>query len=140
MTSDRKIRDEIALLSAASRQELLARWQDLFGTAAPPQLSTPLLRKGVIYQVQVEAFGDLLQQHKRALLQAAGSKQLAPRGQLKAGARLVREWNGVAHTVDVVEGGFRYKNRTYPSLSAIATEITGAHWSGPRFFGMRAKS
>lgn len=140
MTSDHKIRDEIEFLSAASRQELLVKWQELFRTPAPAQLSTPLLRRGVIYQVQVVAFGGLLPQHKRALLQAAASKRSAPLGQLKAGARLVREWNGVLHAVDVVDGGFRYKDRTYASLTAIAAEITGAHWSGPRFFGMRAKS
>ena len=140
MASDHKIRDEIEFLSAASRQELLAKWQGLFRTPAPAQLSTPLLRRGVIYQVQVVAFGGLLPQHKRALFQAAGSKRTTPRGQLKAGAQLVREWNGVPHTVDVVADGFRYKDQTYASLTAIAMEITGAHWSGPRFFGMRAKS
>lgn len=55
---------------------------------------------------------------------------------LVPGARLVREWNGRTYTVSVIDEGFVYKNRTWTSLSAIAKDITGAHWSGPRFFGM----
>lgn len=140
LTTDQKIRDEIAGLSAASRQELLAKWQELFQSPAPPFLSTSLLRRGAIYQVQVLAYGDLLPSHKRKLHEAARSDpaKIAPR--LRPGARLVREWNGIAHTVDVVDGGFRYKDRVYVSLTAIAREITGVHWSGPRFFGMRGRA
>jgi hypothetical protein len=37
----------------------------------------------------------------------------------------------------VVEGGFSWQGRTYPSLSAIAKEITGTRWNGPGFFGLR---
>jgi len=40
------------------------------------------------------------------------------------------------HTVDVVDGGFLWDGAHYRSLSAIAREITGARWSGPRFFGL----
>lgn len=54
----------------------------------------------------------------------------------QAGARLIREWNGKTNVVDVFEKGFQYKGETYGSLSAIARKITGAHWSGPRFFGL----
>jgi len=55
---------------------------------------------------------------------------------LKPGARLVREWRGRAHTVTVTEDGFEYAGTSYPSLTKIAQKITGAHWSGPRFFGL----
>ena len=53
-----------------------------------------------------------------------------------SGARLVREWNGREHVVDVTVDGYVWKGRTWKSLSAIAKEITGAKWSGPRFFGV----
>lgn len=52
------------------------------------------------------------------------------------GAHLLRDWNGRTHAVDVTEKGFLYKGTIHRSLSAIAREITGAHWSGPRFFGL----
>jgi hypothetical protein len=54
----------------------------------------------------------------------------------RPGTRLVREWNGRSHFVDVSEDGFVFDGKTYRSLSAIAKRITGAHWSGPRFFGL----
>ncbi len=55
---------------------------------------------------------------------------------LKPGARLVREWHSRTHTVTVTEDGFEYAGATYPSLTKVAKKITGAHWSGPRFFGL----
>lgn len=55
---------------------------------------------------------------------------------LAAGTRLVREWNGRTYHVDVIAGGFVWNGARYQSLSAIAREITGARWSGPRFFSL----
>jgi Protein of unknown function (DUF2924) len=56
---------------------------------------------------------------------------------LKPGARLVREWRGRTHTVMALDDGFEFEGRLYRSLTQIAREITGAHWSGPRFFGLK---
>lgn len=139
-TTDQEIRAEIEYLTAAGRQELLAKWLDLFQSPAPASLSTSLLRRGAIYQVQALAYGDLLPSHKRKLQEAARSDPAKITPRLHPGARLVREWNGIAHTVDVVDGGFRYQDRVYVSLTAIAEKITGVHWSGPRFFGMRGRA
>ena len=138
MTDD-QIRKEVEFLSAASRQELLLRWEKLNGCPAPDGLSTSLLRRGVIYDEQAKHYGGLSPAHRKTLLQIAASKTAAPPASMKAGARLVREWNGIAHTVDIVENGFRYREKAYASLTAIAKEITGAHWSGPRFFGIKDK-
>ena len=55
---------------------------------------------------------------------------------LKTGTTLVRQWRGHAHTVVVREDGFEYQGERYRSLTVIAERITGAHWSGPRFFGL----
>ncbi|MFC0218037.1 DUF2924 domain-containing protein [Pseudochelatococcus lubricantis] len=55
---------------------------------------------------------------------------------LRPGARLLREWNGQTHVVDVIENGFVHEAKVYRSLTAIARAITGTHWSGPRFFGI----
>ncbi|UVK55383.1 DUF2924 domain-containing protein [Mesorhizobium sp. AR02] len=54
----------------------------------------------------------------------------------QVGARLIRDWNGRTNVVDVVKDGFLFEGTKYRSLSAIARKITGAHWSGPRFFGL----
>ena len=58
------------------------------------------------------------------------------RSTLSPGARLVREWNGKTHVVDVIQEGFVFQAKVHKSLTAIAHQITGAHWSGPRFFGL----
>ncbi|WP_439604254.1 DUF2924 domain-containing protein [Shinella sp.] len=60
----------------------------------------------------------------------------APRSALSPGTRLLREWNGRQHNVEVAEDGYILDGKTYRSLSAVARRITGAHWSGPRFFGL----
>jgi hypothetical protein len=58
---------------------------------------------------------------------------------LAPGTRLIREWNGRTITVEVRERSFSWEERTYRSLSEIARAVTGAHWSGPRFFGLHRR-
>lgn len=81
------------------------------------------------------ASGNGTRRQSMALAQKADG---SARPALRPGMRLVREWNGRMHAVDVTEEGFLFDDRTYRSLSAIAKRITGGHWSGPRFFGVRA--
>jgi len=50
----------------------------------------------------------------------------------------VRQWHGQIYQVQVLEDGFEFEHRQYRSLTQIAREITGAAWSGPRFFGLKA--
>lgn len=59
---------------------------------------------------------------------------------LKTGTTLVRQWRGQTHTVLVRDDGFEYDGRHYRSLTEIAEQITGAHWSGPRFFGLTRRA
>jgi hypothetical protein len=56
-----------------------------------------------------------------------------------AGTKLLREWDGVEHTVTVLKDGFDWHGRKFKSLSAVACEITGTRWNGYRFFGMRER-
>ena len=67
---------------------------------------------------------------------APGGRIELPR-RIKPGAILVRDWKAKTHRVTVLEKGFAYEERTYPSLSEIAREITGTRWNGPKFFGLR---
>jgi hypothetical protein len=73
------------------------------------------------------------------MFQTTGRVAPDPGPSLKPGARLIREWHGRTHTVTVTEEGFEYAGQSYSSLTTIAKEITGAHWSGPRFFGQAVK-
>ena len=67
----------------------------------------------------------------------ASSKARRPSPQTAAGTRYLREWNGVTHVVEKLANGYLWDGRIHTSLSAIAGAITGAHWSGPRFFGVK---
>ena len=72
--------------------------------------------------------------------EASDAQKPAPPISLTAGTRLVREWRGVTYTVLVHADGFEWNGRRYRSLTIVAREITGAHWSGPRFFGLRKRA
>jgi Protein of unknown function (DUF2924)/Resolvase, N terminal domain len=65
-----------------------------------------------------------------------GAVKPAPPISLKPGTRLVREWRGV-HMVLIHADGIEWRGRRYRSPSVVARKITGARWSGPRFFGLR---
>ena len=104
-----------------------------------------LLIRGINYQLQERAYGGLSTATARKLAQAAAN----PRGRgaakptqpisLKPGTRLVREWRGVTHTALIHADGIEWRGQRYRSLSLVARKITGARWSGPRFFGLRQR-
>ncbi len=56
---------------------------------------------------------------------------------LKPGTTLTRQWQGVKHTVQVLDKGFAHRGKPYPTLSSVARAITGTRWSGPVFFGLK---
>jgi hypothetical protein len=93
-----------------------------------------MLRHMIAWRIQVAAFGDLEAETRRRLRRPAPAK--GPRDKFTAGTRIAREWRGVRHEVEVVEGGFAYAGVTYRSLSKVAGVITGTKWNGPRFFGL----
>ena len=54
-----------------------------------------------------------------------------------AGTRLLRAYQGMEHTVTVLQDGYEWQGRPYKSLSAIARAITGTRWNGLVFFGLK---
>lgn len=117
---------------------MLLEWEAVFGSPPPPYLSVPFMQKALIYEAHCKAQGGLPTATQRALRQIAAGKEItdATPAKLSSGAHLVREWNGRTYQVQVTEGGFEMDGKTWRSLSAIAKHITGATWSGPRFFGL----
>ena len=125
---DDELEAQLALPDAALRDE----WSRVYKAPAP-RLLADLLRRGIAYRLQERAYGKLCPKVARVI---ASGGRAAP--EVTAGTRLVREWNG--RTIDVIatDGGMVWEGRTYRSLSAIAREVTGTPWSGPRFFGLGA--
>lgn len=132
---------QVADLETMDRAALLAAWSEVFGTPAPKGISRTFLRRFLAFEIQARRMGGLSKQVIAALKQPeTGKKPKAIAPALKPGGRLLREWNGITHVVDVTETGFVWNGKTWRSLSAIARQITGAHWSGPRFFGLTGKA
>ena len=150
--SDRKQVDiEIAHLRDLDLGAVRVRWQTIFRRQPSATLPRHLLFAMIAYRLQAEVFGDLDAETLRLLQKidvapskseiASLTKILTQRQrELSPGTILVREWNGQAHRVMVVEEGFAWQGATYDSLSKIAQAITGTKWNGPRFFGLRDKS
>jgi len=127
-----QLENELADLLQLQPKELKAMWECVYHSPAP-KLSPALLRSGIAWKLQEAKLGG---HSKSALRLLTGKGDTAAAAKLTPGTRLVRDWHGTGHTVTVAEGGFDYDGRTWRSLTAIARHITGAKWSGPRFFGV----
>ena len=136
---------DLMRLEALTNFELRGEWRRLHHMQQPKSLSRDLLLRGITYKIQEGAFGGLSKSVLRKLTGAGldvtsdDHRRAAPRAVVKPGTRLVREWNGQTHTVRVHEDDVEWRDKRYRSLSVVAREITGAHWSGPRFFGLTSK-
>jgi hypothetical protein len=132
-------------LSEVTIFELRGEWRRLHRMPPPMRLSRDLLVRGITYKLQERAYGGLSMATARKLEQAGAdplSRSAAkptPPISLKSGTRLVREWRGVTHTVLIHVDGIEWRGQRYRSLSVVAREITGARWSGPRFFGLKQR-
>ena len=142
--SSKEVSPKLAALNDLTAAQLRAEWRRLY-RGQPPRLSRDLLVRSIAYRVQELAYGGLSKATRRKLLalnaelQTSGSIAPLPGPSIKAGTRLIREWRGRTHTIQVMEDGFEYDRKPYSSLTKIAHVITGAHWSGPRFFGLNRK-
>jgi hypothetical protein len=143
-TRDLEVSRRLEALSDLTPEELRREWRGLY-RSQPPRLSRDLLVRAIAHRIQELRYGGLSKATSRkltALVQARDCGTEVVVGDaagIRPGARLLREWNGRTYTVTVEEDGFTYAGRNYRSLSAIAREITGARWSGPRFFGLVPK-
>lgn len=143
--------ERLDILDTMDHAALKAEWVRFYGAPAPKKSGKDFLRHAIAYRLQEKAFGGLTPSVRRKLIKladGASSRTAAskagtttkPRPVLRRGVRLIRDWNGETHVVEVMESGFRWRQRSYRSLSAIARAITGARWSGPRFFGLNGTS
>ncbi len=124
----------IAEIETCDRAACLVRWRAAFDRPPPKHLSLQFIKRVLIWDAQNRALGGVSAKTTRVLKQIASGKPLPTAA--KPGSHLVREWNGRTYQVEVTDCGYVMDGKTWRSLSAIAKHITGAHWSGPRFFGV----
>jgi hypothetical protein len=140
MTKQSKLAEQLNLLATMSPVQLRECWQNT-AKSEPPNVPTSLLRRLVAQQLQIKRHGGLPALVARELTSRANGQNalqlnVSARLQIRQGTRFIREWRGQTVEVVALDDGFEWKGRTFRSLSEIARVVTGAHWSGPRFFGL----
>ena len=137
--------ERLAALPHLSKAALCDLWKEIFRTVPPAQLRRDVMIPILGYRIQEQAFGSLRPDSLKRLRQLARTFEANPKAgcsstpRFKPGTRLVRQWQGQVHVVQVEERGYEYKGARYRSLSEIARLITGTRWSGPAFFGIKGK-
>lgn len=146
--------DEIIALKNAPAEELLKRYKELYGEDATGTHKTYLWRK-IAYKLQEQEHGGLSAKAKgklKALIEEfdpINNKVLRPDKPMVSqqasvkdkrlpipGTVITKEYKGANYQVKVLEKGFEYNAKIYKTLSAIAKEISGAHWNGYLFFNL----
>lgn len=134
-----KAAGRVAAIGAMTARERRAEWERRTSAPAPPAFGSGLLARALAWEAQAKASGGLSKAEVRRLTSFGSSGKMGPAtGTILPGTWLSRTWHGEVHQVIVLEKCFEYRGRRYASLSEIAREITGAHWSGPRFFGLKS--
>ena len=142
---DSSIVKRLASLSTLSLPALEDLWQQLFKKEPPPEIRKDLMLRIVGHRLQEQEFGGLSDAGCRRLRQLATMFEADPNAvvssqpPIKPGTRLVRQWKEQVHVVEVEAEGYEYRGARYENLSEIARLITGTRWSGPAFFGLKAK-
>ncbi len=137
--------EKLAALADLDAVGLRAEWRRLYRSHPPRHIRRDLLVLAIAWKLQERVYGGLTAAQKRRLADIAeelrknGNLSAGPAICMKPGLRLVREWRGETHDVLVLEDGFEWNGQRRGSLSAIAREITGTQWSGPRFFGLKPR-
>jgi hypothetical protein len=142
----------VASLPDLDKAQLLLRWRNHVGGAAPTHLPRRLLARVLAFRMQVQAFGDVSAETLRMVQRGSGNMTaeaapapLANRApatrdgtDLRPGAMLAREWRGKLERVTALDEGFGWNGKSFGSLSQVAKEIPGTSWIGHRFFGLRS--
>ncbi len=150
---------EIMALKDRPVKELKAKYEEVFTGEKAPTTNKVFLWRKIAYKIQECEYGGLSNdtqsriQELIARYDPVNNKALRPELSEEAtpsakksrsrdrrlpipGTVITKNYKGTQIEVKVLDKGFEYKNKTYKSLTAIAKEVTGAHWNGYLFFNM----
>lgn len=154
------LKSELAALGRLTVNQLRQRYEELFGQPSHSR-NRRYLQRRIAWRLQVLRDGDVSQRALRRaeeLVCEAELRLTAPRAKngvakiststsdsttkkgrasLSVGTVISRRYKGQLLVVRVSEEGFVYQGETYKSLTAVARVISGAHWNGYHFFGIR---
>ena len=141
------VASQISQLPELAMADIKSLWQRLFHSANPTH-NRQFLERRIAYKLQEIEFRKvdpgLLDRNKRRienLIETGKVKTRDPDYRPVAGTMLTREYQGKEYRVIAsADGNYNFDGRTFQSLSQIAREITGTRWSGPVFFGLKART
>ena len=138
------LRRQLRALETMDSPALQAKFLELYGFETKCfRLET--LRRRIAYRLQEFQLGGLSAEDAAFLDDLADRDDLASlvnaptaKPRRSAGTRYVREWHGKTYEVVLREKGkYELDGVFYTSLSAAAFAITGTHWNGKLFFGVK---
>ncbi|MFB3892020.1 MAG: DUF2924 domain-containing protein [Phycisphaerae bacterium] len=154
---------EVAALKRMTVKELRGRYLEVFGETTRSG-NKDWLWKRLAWRMQASAEGDLTERARRRAEELANDADLRLRrppdrpapsaesttkttkvdfggraGELMPDTLLTRPYKGRMVTVTVLDSGFEHEGEVYRSLSAVAKAVTGSHWNGNYFFGLKGR-
>jgi len=127
-------------LDACSTPDLRAQYLKIIGQRPPQRASRDFLLGNLSWALQARQSKQNPAALRDQLIRQSNPTKPRLSDRYQPGTRLVREWHGQTYEVIITDKGYRWQGQHYRSLTGIAREITGANWSGPRFFGLNEAS
>lgn len=121
-----------------TRKELEQEWLAYYGEELPKFIHRSYADKYLNWSRKNGELDKSIQKQIDKLIEGVnkGFINSSIKVEIKVGTKLIREFKGVKYEVVKCEAGYKYDNKIYKSLSAIANEITGTRWNGKKFFGL----
>lgn len=155
------ITKEVAAMERMTVDQLRAKYAEIFGEPTNGRHKQWLIKR-TIWRLQANEEGDLSERARRRAMELANDadiRMMTPRERrpmedaaartktvatqvrastdLLPGTLLTREYKGRTIRVTALEDGFEFEGDRYKSLTAVTQAVTGKHWNGFHFFGLR---
>jgi len=152
---------ELAALERQTIDQLRAKFAEVFGEPTNSRHKQWLIKR-IIWRMQANAEGGLSERARQRAMELATDATVRmtpprpPKAAPDATARtktvattvrtnvellpdmsLERQYKGRTIVVKVLADGFEFEGERYASLTAVAKAVTGKHWNGFHFFGLR---
>jgi DUF2924 family protein len=119
--------------------ELRESFEAVFHVPLQQRVSLDFMKGNLAWVIQAKRQKINPKTLREKLIKKANAASPKHKIAYQPGTRLVREWQGHTYEVTIMDNGYQWQGNHYRSLTAIAHEITGTKWSGPRFFGLNDK-
>lgn len=151
---------ELAALRRMTPAELRDKYLEVFGEATRSG-NKDFLFKRLAWRIQSLAEGSLSERAKQRAAELARDADIrmtmpktpvttpgaqtavkptlpgGPKRMPPSGTVLTRQYRGRLIEVTVLPMGFEWEGQVFKSLTAVAKAVTGSHWNGLLFFGLK---